>query len=161
MNYDYALTINIGDFNIYSPNKDYLLERITGNYTSGVTQGTNAVSMTGFESSGQETLGYRLLEISAASIFGSAKARAAISNDSEFINGTTIATVLVNELETELVNELANNDLNGTNSSNYDLTSVQFFFNFESNVVSSSTRESMRYFPTYIYKTIQITMTTS
>jgi len=158
MNYDYALTIDVGNFNIYSPNKDYLLERITGNYTSGVTQGTNAVSMIGFESSSLETLGYRLLEISAASIFGSAKARAAISNDSEFINGTRIATVLVNELETELVNELANNEVNGTN---YDFTSFQFLFNFESNIVSSATGGNMQYFPSYIYKTIQITMTTS
>jgi hypothetical protein len=71
------------------------MEKLVYNSTSGEVIST------------QNTIGFRLLEIVAVNIFNNAKARAAIANDSEFINSTISEAISSDTLYNSLNNQLS------------------------------------------------------
>lgn len=86
--YDVSLTINRAHIN------EYLLGQ-----NVAIATGTVAPTPLLFgQEAGDKLFGLRLLEIMAMKIFGHSKARAAISNDSEFYRGNNVATSIVNQL---------------------------------------------------------------
>lgn len=110
---NYWININIGNFDAFFSKKVYqenlldanlvnidiavntalLKERIVGDFSDPVRLGEGAGdSLVGYLTGTEEPLGFRLLEIAAESIFGHARARAAISNDTDYITATLPAT---------------------------------------------------------------------
>jgi len=71
------------------------MEKLVYNNTSGEVIST------------QNTVGFRLLEIAAVNIFNNAKARAAIANDAEFVNGTIPEAISSDTLYNSLSNQLS------------------------------------------------------
>jgi len=125
------------------------MEKLVYNNTGGL----NKVVST------QNTLGFRLLEIAAVNIFNNAKARAAIANDTQFINGTipeaisndTLYNSLSNQLSTafstdkfNIFNQYVNTtrynasvDSNGYTNFNFSNANIQVLLTFNTNTVGT------------------------
>jgi hypothetical protein len=122
---------------------------------NGASENTNGMERLFFNSIGNvdtvtssnKSLGFRLLEIAAVNIFNNAKARAAIANDTDFINGTVEDRIrpgqwLYNSLSNQLANSFATDKFNifnqyvNTSRYNTSVDSNQYVnFNFkDSNV---------------------------
>lgn len=134
---NYVVFVNIGDFSTFFANASYedYLNTVNINLTIDNAQvnsllntciasvfyrgsagasdlgcGLEKLSYDGTTfTSTKNTLGYRLLELAALQIFNNGKARAAISNDTDYINGTITDSAHDNKaLYTSITNQLYN-----------------------------------------------------
>jgi len=65
-------------------NKNYVIERLTNHHSFNLHQGQGSSASTLGTDDTNQTFGFRLLELAALSIFGHARARAAISDDNDY-----------------------------------------------------------------------------
>jgi hypothetical protein len=154
-------------------NTNYIQSILNGNDSSPVLRGMygKVDPVTGLEqitntsgtySMTQKQFGYRLLELAALNIFGAATARAAIANDSEFINGTgsnlytgngetsgtgTLYSALANQINyafnvesNNIFNQYVNtwryeysNDVNQWQTYNFDNSNFQILMTYQVN----------------------------
>jgi len=107
-------TTNNDQFNTdLSLNRTYITNLLKTANTSVLTKGpnTNSINLSGVDATGgvnNSSLGHRLLEVAALSIFGSAKARAAIANDTQFDNLTLPSSGYTSHTNTRWVDTLGN-----------------------------------------------------
>lgn len=143
---NFAYTINIIDFNTLFQNSSYNSLEVNKNFLISLLESESVgpayvinpdINPVGFDTSGLKTLGYRLLEVSAFSIFNNARARAAIANQTQFINNE--ANIIANNLYDMFRNQ-SNSIYNkyitlaqyNSQDTQYNFTGMNFIFNYYS-----------------------------
>jgi alpha-tubulin suppressor-like RCC1 family protein len=168
-NYDYVISINVGyepnslfDMKTYKQssnisntsgenlvdielvvNKSFINDKLTSSFAQ-IYKGRTECIESGLVATEQK-FGLRLLEIMAIKIFGHAKARAAIENDSEFYYGDNISNSVINQLITGMnmyINMEGNSIFNSyvqtdkietdaVSNNTYNDVDVTYIFNFK------------------------------
>lgn len=144
-----------------SPNSSVVFRGLYGQ-NENVFGLENVTNTSGIYTSGTRNFGFRLLELAALNIFGSATARAAVSNDTDFIYGTgtnlysgsgetsgvgTLYSALTNQINYSFNIEANNifnqyvdtwrysgsNDVNRYQEYNFDNTNFQIYMTYQVN----------------------------
>jgi hypothetical protein len=95
-------------------NLDSLNALLYGNNAVAISSTMTSVSSNAAYSTltaGEKLLGLRFLEVVATKVFGHAKARAAIANDTEFYLDRSVAASLINQIASGINNSLVNRKL--------------------------------------------------
>lgn len=95
-------------------NLDSLNDLLYGNNAVAISSTmTNVASNAAYTTltAGEKLLGLRFLEVVATKVFGHAKARAAIANDSAFYLDRSVASSLINQIASGIDNSLVNRKL--------------------------------------------------
>jgi len=192
---DYLNSVNVN----LTLNESAMISLLNSNATSVFYRGTNGAndSVCGFEkmvydttngsvfTSTSRTLGYRILELAANGIFGNAKSRSAIKNDTDYIYGSVTDTVQSKPLYNSIANQLATSfntdrfnifnqyvnssrysgsvDSNQYQNFNFTAANIQVLLTTQINTVGTQNNyaNSIGGFPTTVNKSILLMLTES
>jgi len=145
---NFAYIINIGNYNAFfnsatfdklELNQTYILDLFTMDNVSPMYLQTANIEPINFDTSGFKTIGYRLTEISAFSLFNSATARAALANKAEYIYGTNtdFSNSIITSMNTLFTSEISNIyniytilPQYNVNSNQFNFSGMNFAFNY-------------------------------
>jgi hypothetical protein len=139
---NFAYIMNIGDYNSlfidinssYSSNSSLTINQV---YLSSLLEMDNVSPMylqnediepLGFETCGKKSLGYRLIEVAAFSLFKSATARAALANKTQYYNGTN--QDFSNTIAESLNTSFATDSNSIYNQYGYNFSGINFAVNY-------------------------------